>query len=105
MGSGNSWMVPAGVMRPILFPAASVNQSAPSGPLVMPIGPHPTGLLQVVGSENSWMWPEGVMRPILFPPNSVNQRLPSGPVVIPLGEQPWTLQAARANSRIEEGCW
>ena len=54
-------MVPLGVMRPILFPAVSVNQRLPSGPAVIAIGPPPA-----VGMENSVMLPLGVMRPIWF---------------------------------------
>src|SRR5258707_1088344 len=83
-GSGNSLMWPAGVMRPILptnvrlctLGIISVNQMAPSGPVVISLAK----LLD--DSENSLIWPAGVMRPIL--PGSVNQRLPSGPAVMPL---------------------
>ena len=35
----NSVITPAVVMRPILPASASVNQSAPSGPLAMAVGP------------------------------------------------------------------
>src|SRR5260370_9186353 len=68
------------MMRPILSPNASVNQSLQSGPVVIPHGP-----LLDAGRGNSVMVPLGVMRPILLllPSSSVNQRLPSGPVVIP----------------------
>ncbi|WP_201386938.1 hypothetical protein [Ktedonobacter sp. SOSP1-52] len=38
--AGNSVMTPAGVMLPTLFPPNSVNQSAPSGPVVIPSGGH-----------------------------------------------------------------
>ena len=34
----NSVMTPAVVIRPILPASVSVNQSAPSGPLAMPLG-------------------------------------------------------------------
>jgi hypothetical protein len=37
-GSGNSVIVPAVVMRPILFPSSSVNQRLPSEPTVIPLG-------------------------------------------------------------------
>src|SRR5260370_13660685 len=53
----------------------SVNQMAPSGPVVMK-----AEVLSDVGSGNSLIVPVGVMRPIL--PGSVNQRLPSGPAVM-----------------------
>ena len=65
---------PAVVMRPILLPEYSVNQSAPSGPLVMP-----SGKLFSVGMGYSVSAPAVVMRPILSPLNSVNQSAPSGP--------------------------
>jgi hypothetical protein len=48
VGIGNSVMIPAVVIRPILFTSSSVNQSAPSGPAVMP-----WGLLLAVGIGNS----------------------------------------------------
>jgi hypothetical protein len=78
-------MTPAGVMRPILFPLRSVNQTFPSAPAVMP-----AGMLAAVGIGNSVMAPrtgssanpEGMIRPMLFPSVSVNQTLPSGPVAI-----------------------
>jgi len=38
VGTGYSVITPAVVMRPILFPAYSVNHSAPSGPAVIPPG-------------------------------------------------------------------
>src|SRR5260370_2754424 len=81
-GTGNSVMVPVGVMRPILRPSFSVNQTLPSGPLTIP---H--GLLAIVGMAHSVNMPAGVTRPILLPVPfcSVNHRLPSGPVVIPYG--------------------
>jgi hypothetical protein len=49
-GTGNSLKLPAVVSRPILLPANpdSVNQSAPSGPAVMPCGS-----LAAVGTGNS----------------------------------------------------
>ena len=57
VGSGNSLIVPEGVMRPIL--PGSVNQRLPSGPAVMPLA------YLLDDSGNSLMWPAGVMRPIL----------------------------------------
>src|SRR5216684_2952003 len=87
-GSGNSLIVPVGVMRPILPLWSSVNQRLPSGPAVMP------NKLLRVGTGNSLIWPAGVMRPIL-PTSvplcrlgiiSVNQMAPSGPVVISLAK-------------------
>ena len=73
-------MTPAVVIRPTLFPFSSVNQSAPSGPAVIP-----DGWLDGVGTVNSVIVPPVVMRPILLPSNSVNQTLPSGPFVMLLG--------------------
>jgi hypothetical protein len=52
-------IAPAGVIRPILLPACSVNQSAPSGPAMMPQG-RPSD----VGIENSAIAPAVVIRPI-----------------------------------------
>src|SRR5258708_12855554 len=63
VGSGNSLIVPVGVMRPILPLWSSVNQRLPSGPAVMP------NKLLRAGTGNSLIWPAGVMRPIL--PTSV----------------------------------
>src|SRR3989304_1321299 len=80
-------MTPAVVMRPILFPAASVNHNAPSGPATMhwgklvPMGPM--GL--VVGIGYSVMAPPVVIRPILFPIASTNHSALSGPAVLPMG--------------------
>src|SRR6266702_8090406 len=76
-------MVPVGVMRPIRFPASSVNHRLPSGPAVIP-----WGLLPDEGTATSVTVPVGVMRPIWFPASSVNHRLPSGPAVIPRGSLP-----------------
>src|SRR5258708_17074531 len=55
----------------------SVNHNAPSGPVVMPVGPLPA-----FGSGNSVIAPAVVMRPILLAKVSVNQSAPSGPVVM-----------------------
>src|SRR5947208_10436849 len=72
---------PAKTSRPILLLLDSVNQTLPSGPTVIPIGPPPG----VRPSENSVITPSGVIRPILLPQDSVNQRLPSGPAAMPMG--------------------
>ncbi len=71
-------MAPAGVIRPIWFPWASVNQRLPSGPAAMPQGELPA-----VGTGYSVMRPRGVIRPILLPWTSVNHMLLSGPAAIP----------------------
>lgn len=56
-----------------------MNQSAPSGPEVIWVGPA-----LAVGRVNSVTVPVvGLMRPILLAVFSVNQTLPSGPEVIP----------------------
>src|SRR5205085_12209638 len=82
--SGNSLRIPLVSMRPTLPPKYSVNQSAPSGPLVMCKGP-----LSGVGIGKSATAPLGVILPtLLLGESSVNQRLPSGPEVIKLGEEP-----------------
>jgi hypothetical protein len=73
-------MVPSGVIRPIWSTACSVNQTAPSGPAVIP-----SGSLPGVGMPYSWTAPSMVMRPMWLLPGSVNQRAPSGPVVIRSG--------------------
>ncbi len=72
-------MVPSVAIRPILFAEFSANQSAPSGPAVIPSGPPVAG--------NSVTTPAGVTRPILLV-SSVNQRLPSGPAVRSCGMPP-----------------
>jgi len=75
VGTGNSVMTPAVVMRPILLPAFSQNHSAPSAAGVIPIG-RASG----VGVANSTKLPSlGFIRPILDVPLSQNQRRRSGP--------------------------
>src|SRR6516162_7738458 len=69
------------LMRPILpIVVNSVNQTAPSGPAVIPSGPLPG-----FGRGNSVMAPVAVIRPIRFPGNSVNHKAPSEPTAIPIG--------------------
>ena len=80
VGSANSVMMPAVVIRPIWLPSDSVNQRLPSGPAAIP-----AGMLLAVGSANSVMMPAVVIRPIWLLPASANQRLPSGPAVMPTG--------------------
>src|SRR5437016_5441485 len=64
--------------RPTLLPLLSVNQTLPSGPVVMPAGE-----LDAVGMVTSVTDPDRVMRPTLLVPMSVNHRpLPSGPAPI-----------------------
>src|SRR5260370_17685244 len=71
------------VIRPILSPLFSANQTLPSGPAVMPSGGHPNLFPQVLGSGNKVELPPVVMRPMLFPKCKVNQWLPSAPAVMP----------------------
>src|SRR5258708_18764590 len=68
-------------MRPILLTSDSVNHSAPSGPVKMPTGKLPDGVLNLL------ITPSVVMRPI-FPKLSVNHSAPSGPEVMPLRSVP-----------------
>src|SRR5579864_4901691 len=88
---GNSVMIPAGVIRPILPIPGSENQRLPSGPAVISLGWSSGAALSPVdwlldeGVVNSVTVPVGVIRPILCPCCSANQRLPSGPTVIPKG--------------------
>jgi hypothetical protein len=77
VGMKNWMMVPAGVIRPILFLPNSVNHTLPSGPVVIPNVPP-------VEPGNSVITPAVVIRPMLSV-LSVNQRFPSGPTVIPRG--------------------
>jgi hypothetical protein len=67
----------------MLLPVDSVNQSAPSGPVVMMLG-----VLFGVGITYSVIAPAVVMRPILFCDGSVNHNAPSGPATIPLEPVP-----------------
>ena len=73
VGTVNSVMAPAVVMRPILFFPFSVNHRCPSGPAAMPCGLAPG-----VGIGNPVNSPAGVMRPISFV-RSMNQTFPSEP--------------------------
>src|SRR5258707_8123073 len=69
--------------RPILLAQVSVNHSAPSGPVVMPMGQP-----RAVGTGKSVITPSVVMRPILLATlgDSVNHSAPSGPVVMNWGK-------------------
>ena len=80
VGTGYSVTTPGVVMRPILLALDSVNQSAPSGPAVIPCT-----ALSAVGTAYSVIDPPVVMLPILLPSDSVNQSAPSGPAAIPTG--------------------
>src|SRR5260370_26374792 len=73
------------VIRPILSPLFSANQTLPSGPAVMPSGSQPNLFPQVLGSGNKVELPPVLVRPMLFPKAKVNHRLPSAPAVIPTG--------------------
>jgi hypothetical protein len=91
VGTENSVIAPAVVMRPIL--SLSANQRAPSVPAVIPSGELPDA------SENRVTTPAGVMRPTLSLSSSVNQRFPSGPAVM---SGRWLLiPGARGNSATE----
>jgi hypothetical protein len=75
------------VMRPILSPLLSVNQTSLvwAGPAVIPNGLQPNLFPHVIGKGNAVELPPVVMRPMLFPKDKVNHRLPSGPAVMPIG--------------------
>lgn len=64
-------------MRPILFVPGEVNQTLPSGPPAIPLGPA----FVLMPAVNSVATAAVVMRPIR-PTSSLNQRLPSTPAVI-----------------------
>jgi hypothetical protein len=81
VGTRYSLIAPAVVIRPILLPLASVNQSAPSGPAVMLSNP-----LDDVGTGYSLSAPAVVIRPILLPKYSGNQSAPSGPATMLSGK-------------------
>jgi hypothetical protein len=55
VGTVNSVMTPAGVIRPILFDVYSVNQRLPSDPAAIPFG-----VLDKVGTAYSWIVPRAV---------------------------------------------
>ncbi len=65
-----SVILPAVVIRPILFAAVSVNHKAESQPAVMA-----SGFAFAVGKLNCVRAPDGVMRAILLIPGSVIHRL------------------------------
>src|SRR5205807_2229369 len=81
-GTANSVIAPEVVIRPIRNTSASVNQSAPSGPAVIPCG------LLFAGSTNSLTTPAVVILPMRSPLISVNHSAPSGPAVISTGPDP-----------------
>jgi len=66
------------------LPAFSVNQTASSGPRVMPAGWLPA----VMPLPNAWRNPPTVRRPIRSSPPSVKYRALSGPTVTSLGAAP-----------------
>src|SRR5260370_4625330 len=78
-----SWGLGVSAKRPILLAPLSVNQSAPSGPVVMYWEEPPA-----VGTGNSETHPAVVMRSIWLASSRVNQSAPSGPVVILLKASP-----------------
>ena len=67
---------PAGVRRPILDDALSVNHKLPEASATIW-----WGVLLAVGMANSVTTPAVVMRPILLAPASVNHRAPSAAVI------------------------
>src|SRR5438876_203583 len=84
VGTANSVIAPEVVIRPIRNTSASVNQSAPSGPVVIA-----KASLLTVRTGNTVITPAVVIRPMLPPAElnaRVNQRLPSGPAVMLMGE-------------------
>src|SRR5262249_12320098 len=70
----------AGLIRPILPPYRSVNQTYPSGLAVIASGP-----LAAVGTAYSVTTPVLVIRATLLAVRSVNETLPAAAVVIPDG--------------------
>src|SRR5690349_10895098 len=78
-GRLNSVKAPDVVTRPMRPLVGSVNQSAPSGPLVIELGDRPPGKGKSVSD------PDVVMRPTW--PDSVNHSAPSGPVVMLAGNR------------------
>jgi hypothetical protein len=84
VGKPNSLMAnPATAMRPIRLAARSVNQMAPSAPVVIPVGRLPG-----VGRVNSLNRPAWSSRPMRPFSGSVNQTAWSGPPVISPGVAP-----------------
>ena len=74
VGTGKRSTVPSTVIRPISWLLKPVNQSAPSGPAVIP-----TGVIH--GTGYSVTSPSRLIRPIRSPPISANHTAPSGPRV------------------------
>ena len=89
VGTGNSVIVPDGVMRPTTSPNRSTNQTFPSGPAVML-----SGRPFAVGTGGTDTTPVGVIRPI-----SVLHRLGEPDVPVGAGGDP--VQHARAGG---DGC-
>src|ERR1039457_499022 len=80
VGTRYSVIAPPRVMRPILLPACSVNQRAPSGPtVILP------GRLLGLATRYSVMAPAVVKLAILLPEYSVNHSNRSGPVMTTFG--------------------
>src|ERR1039457_5213217 len=80
VGTRYSVIAPPRVMRPILLPACSVNQRAPSGPtVILP------GRLLGLATRYSVMAPAVVKLAILLPEYSVNHSNRSGPVMKTFG--------------------
>src|SRR4051812_12451856 len=80
VGRGTPVKTPAVVIRPMLFPVYSVNQSAPSGPTVIhDPGPRPPVTGYSLNVPISDCVPITTIRPIMFAEISLNQMLLSGP--------------------------
>src|SRR5439155_3512375 len=86
-------IVPSVPLRPI--PPSSVNQSAPSGPVVIQVTSR-----TVLPTGNSVMWPRLVTRPIVSFPGLAYQSAPSEPTVSPSGPcgYPQSVHAGTSNS-------
>src|SRR5262249_38701705 len=85
VGTGNSVISPLAVIRAILLPVISANQTLPSGPVAMPRGQEVSlpSLLTDVGILNSPLnSPLVLTRRIVLSLGELNQRLPSPPTVM-----------------------
>ena len=93
--TASAYWVPVVVERAtwLTLPDSSVNQSRPSGPVVMATGEA----APVLVLNSAKPVPLGVIVAIVLAPASVNHRLPSGPVVMPSGSlvAVWEIPAGR----------
>ena len=97
VASGKATAAPLGVIRPMALPPWRVYQTAPSGPVVMPVGLLPRAAYSLM------VLPSRVITPMLAVACSVNHMRPSGPAVMPVGMQAVLLRLMAEGTCVSAG--